>query len=141
MGMDDLDAVAVLEASLQAFPWSRGNLADSLAAGHDMRVLRLGSDLVGFSVVMSVLDEAHLLVIGVDRRYQGQGHGARLLLQVIEAARAGGAVHLFLEVRRSNEQAIGFYRRFGFVRIGVRRGYYRSAAGREDALVFDKELR
>ena len=68
-------------------------------------------------------------------------NGARLLLQVIEAARAGGAVHLFLEVRRSNEQAIGFYRRFGFVRIGVRRGYYRSAAGREDALVFDKELR
>ena len=138
--MDDLDAVAALEESLQAFPWSRGNLADSLAAGHDMRVLRLGSDLIGFSVVMSV-DEAHLLVIGVDRRYQGHGHGARQLLQVIDTARAGGAVHLFLEVRRSNEQAIGFYRRFGFVQIGVRRGYYQSAAGREDALVFDKELR
>ncbi len=141
MRMDDLDAVAALEASLQAFPWSRGNLADSLAAGHDMRVLRLGSDLIGFSVVMSALDEAHLLVIGVDRRYQGHGHGARQLLQVIETARAGGAVHLFLEVRRSNQQATDFYRRFGFVQIGVRRGYYRSAAGREDALIFDKDLR
>ena len=53
MSADDLDAVTALEASLQEFPWSRGNFADSLAAGHDVRVLRSGADLVGFSVVMT----------------------------------------------------------------------------------------
>ena len=141
MGEDDLDAVAALEASLQEFPWSRGNFADSLAAGHGASVLRLGDDLVGFSVVMSVVDEAHLLNIGIDRRHQERGHGARLLRRIIDHARAAGAVRLLLEVRRSNRQAIGFYRHFGFSQIGVRRAYYPAAAGREDALVFDKELR
>jgi len=140
MTADDLDAVTVLEASLQAFPWSRGNFADSLTAGHDARVLHLGDDLVGFSVVMMVVDEAHLLNIGVDRRYQGQGHGARMLRQIMDDARSAGALRLLLEVRPSNRQSIDFYQRFGFKQIGARRAYYPAAAGREDALVFDKEL-
>ena len=141
MTANDLDAVVALEASLQDFPWSRGNFADSLAAGHDMRVLRLGGDVAGFSVFLSIVDEAHLLDIGVDRRHQRQGHGGRLLQQVSEAARTGGAVRMLLEVRPANTQAIAFYRGFGFAQIGVRRGYYPAAAGREDALVFGMELR
>lgn len=140
MNERDLDGVAGLEAELQAFPWSRGNFADSLQAGHSVWVLRIGGDLVGFSVVMSVLDEAHLLNIGVNRRYQGRGYGARLLRQVMENARLNGAQKLFLEVRPSNDQAVALYRHFGFRQIGLRKGYYRAADGREDALIFDKEL-
>jgi [ribosomal protein S18]-alanine N-acetyltransferase len=140
MTADDLDAVVALEASLQDFPWSRGNFADSLAAGHEMRVLRLGGDVVGFSVVVSIVDEAHLLVIGVDRRHHRHGHGARLLRQIIDTARADGAARLLLEVRPVNTQAIAFYQSFGFAQIGVRRGYYPAVTGREDALVFEMEL-
>lgn len=140
MNERDLDAVAALEASLQAFPWSRGNFADSLLAGHSVWVVRIGGDLVGFSVVMSVIDEAHLLNIGVCQRYQGQGYGARLLRRAMESARLGGAAKLFLEVRPSNAQAVALYRHFGFRQIGLRKGYYPAETGREDALIFDKEL-
>ena len=63
-----------------------------------------------------------------------------MLQQIMDDARAAGALRLLLEVRPSNRQAIDFYRRFGFKQIGVRRAYYPAAAGREDALVFDKEL-
>lgn len=140
MNEHDLDSVAALEASLQAFPWSRGNFADSLTAGHSVWVCRLGGDLIGFSVVMSVLDEAHLLNIGVCQRYQGQGYGARLLRHAMECARLGGANKLFLEVRPSNERAVDLYHHFGFRQIGLRKGYYPAAIGREDGLVFDKEL-
>ena len=136
----DLDAVSALEASLQVHPWARGNFADSLAAGHAARVLRSAGEVIGFSVVMTVLDEAHLLNLGVDRCHQGQGHGARLLQQVIEEARSAGARRLLLEVRSSNRQAIDFYQRFAFTQVGVRRAYYPTLAGREDALLFDKEL-
>jgi ribosomal-protein-alanine N-acetyltransferase len=135
-----LDAVAALEATLQAFPWSRGNFADSLVAGYSVWVLRLGGELIGFSVVMRIIDEAHLLTIGVCKRYQGQGYGARMLRHAMECARLGGASKLFLEVRPSNERAVELYRHFGFHQIGVRKGYYPAVAGREDALVFDKEL-
>jgi ribosomal-protein-alanine N-acetyltransferase len=140
MNERDLDAVAALEASIQAFPWSRGNFADSLQAGHSVWVCRLGGDLIGFSVIMRVLDEAHLLNLGVCQRYQGKGYGARLLRHVLEGARLHGANKLFLVVRPSNERAVALYRHFGFNQIGVRRGYYPAAIGREDALVFDKEL-
>lgn len=140
MNERDLDAVAALEASLQPFPWSRTNFADSLEVGHSCWVYRLGGDLVGFSVVMSVIDEAHLLNIGIDRRYHGQGYGARMLRTAMESARLGGATKLFLEVRPSNEQAVSLYRHFGFRQIGLRKGYYPAVIGREDALIFDKEL-
>jgi len=136
----DLDAVSALDASLQDHPWARGNFADSLAAGHAAHVLRSDGEVIGFSVVMTVVDEAHLLNIGVDRRHQGQGHGARLLRQIIEDARSAGAVRLLLEVRRSNQQAIDFYRHFAFMQVAVRRAYYPTLAGREDALLFDKDL-
>ncbi|AXS79772.1 ribosomal-protein-alanine N-acetyltransferase [Dechloromonas sp. HYN0024] len=140
MNERDLDAVAALEATLQIFPWTRGNFADSLVAGYSVWVLRLGGDLIGFSVVMPVIDEAHLLTIGICKRYQGQGYGARMLRHAMEYARLGGAKTLFLEVRPSNERAVDLYRHFGFRQIGLRKGYYPAVIGREDALVFDKEL-
>jgi len=87
-----------------------------------------------------VIDEAHLLNVGVCQRYQGQGYGARLLRHAMENARLNHASKLFLEVRPSNERAVELYRHFGFNQIGLRRGYYPAAIGREDALVFDKEL-
>jgi ribosomal-protein-alanine N-acetyltransferase len=140
MNERDLDSVAALEASLQAFPWSRGNFADSLLAGYSVWVLRLGGELIGFSVLMRIIDEAHLLTIGVCTRYQGLGYGARMLRHAMECARLGGANKMFLEVRPSNERAVELYRHFGFHQIGVRKGYYPAVAGREDALIFDKEL-
>jgi len=140
MNERDLDPVAALEATLQAFPWSRGNFADSLQAGYSVWVCRLGGELIGFSVVMLVLDEAHLLNIGVCQRHQGKGYGARLLRHAMECARLGGARKLFLEVRPSNARAVDLYRHFGFQQIGLRKAYYPTAGGREDGLVFDKEL-
>ncbi|MEN3373823.1 ribosomal protein S18-alanine N-acetyltransferase [Dechloromonas sp. ZS-1] len=136
----DLDEVAALEAHLQAFPWTQGHFADSLTAGHSVWVLRSGSQLIGFAVVMVVLDEAHLLNIGVDARLHGQGFGARLLRHVMTVAQRHGAHRLFLEVRPSNDRAVALYRHFGFREIGRRKGYYPAQTGREDALIFDKEL-
>ncbi len=140
MNERDLDGVTALEATLQSFPWSRGNFADSLEAGYSVWVMRRGGELLGFSVVMSVLDEAHLLNIGVAKPHQGKGNGARLLRHAMECARLGGATKLFLEVRPSNDQAVALYRHFGFRQIGLRKGYYPALVGREDALIFDKEL-
>lgn len=140
MNERDLNAVATLEAGLQVFPWSRGNFADSLECGYSVWVLRSGGELIGFSVVMMVIDEAHLLNIGVGKRFQGKGYGARMLRHAMDCAHQGGAEKLFLEVRPSNERAVALYRHFGFRQIGVRKGYYPAVVGREDALIFDKEL-
>lgn len=140
MSETDLDRVAALEAELQAFPWSRGNFSDSLKVGHSVWVCLLAGELIGFSVAMLVIDEAHLLTIGVAPAQQGRGYGAELLRRVMDNARSHGAQRLFLEVRPSNARAVDLYRHFGFRQIGLRKGYYPAAGGREDALIFDKEL-
>ncbi len=111
-----------------------------MSSGHSVSVLRQGGDLIGFSVVMSVIDEAHLLNIGICKHYQGQGLGARLLRHAMSCAQLGGASRMFLEVRPSNERAVELYHHFGFRQIGLRKGYYPATTGREDGLVFDREL-
>jgi ribosomal-protein-alanine N-acetyltransferase len=45
-----------------------------------------------------------------------------------------------LEVRASNLAAIGLYRSMGFADIGLRRDYYRTENGREDAILMGREL-
>lgn len=140
MAVADLDAVAAVEASLQDFPWTRGNFADSLHAGYSAWIASIGGEVIGFSVVMQVLDEAHLLNIGIASQHQGRGFGARLLRQAMTNAAQNGAHWMFLEVRPGNARAVALYRHFGFHEIGRRKDYYPARQGREDALVFQKEL-
>lgn len=140
MNASDLDDVLAIENTVYPFPWTRGNFADSLAAGYSAWVCRIGGELVGYAVIMMVLDEAHLLNISVDQSRHGMGFGARLLRHAMSVARTLGARMLLLEVRPSNERALQLYKHFGFVRIGVRKAYYPAHDGREDALVLTHAL-
>jgi ribosomal-protein-alanine N-acetyltransferase len=135
MNAHDLDEVLAIENALHPFPWTRGNFADSLSAGYSTWVCRVGGELIGYVVVMMAVDEAHLLNISVCERRQRMGFGARLLRHAMAVARTLGGKTLLLEVRPSNEKALELYRHFGFVRIGVRKGYYPAHEGREDAMV------
>ena len=136
----DIVPLAGVEAQIQAFPWSEGNFKESLSAGYDCWAMRQGSDLIGFAVVMRVIDEAHLLNIGITPARQGQGLGARLLQFASQHAFNQGAIKFFLEVRPSNTQAVKLYRAFGFHEIAKRKNYYPAVEGREDALIFERAL-
>jgi ribosomal-protein-alanine N-acetyltransferase len=137
----DLDWVVENEAELHAFPWTRGNFVDSLVAGYGAWILRDTAQPLAYAVMLTVVDEAHLLNISVARPAQRAGIGGRLLRQLFDEARERGASQFFLEVRPSNEAAIALYDRHGFESIGRRRGYYPARdGGREDAIVMRREL-
>ncbi|WP_454693733.1 tRNA (adenosine(37)-N6)-threonylcarbamoyltransferase complex dimerization subunit type 1 TsaB [Achromobacter aegrifaciens] len=137
----DLDEVVAVEAHVQAFPWTRGNFADALAAGYGAWVLRREGRLAGVCVLMFAPDVAHLLVIAVAKPLHRQGLGGVLLDWCEQQARERGVEGVLLEVRPSNESAINFYKRHGYLQIGVRRGYYPAEkGGREDALVMQKRF-
>lgn len=132
-----VDAVMAIEVAAYAFPWSRGNFIDSLAAGYAARVLRdARGELLGYFVAMAGVDEMHLLNITVAPAVQGRGH-ARVLIDALAAlCRAQQARALWLEVRASNARARAMYERLGFTQVGVRKGYYPAPFGRrEDAIV------
>lgn len=133
----------VLEVETQAydFPWSRGNFIDSLKAGYQAQVLRGGGDLLGYFVAMKGFEEVHLLNITVNPVYQRQGW-ARVMLDALALwSRGRGAQWLWLEVRASNQRAIGIYERHGYRRVGERKDYYPAPGGkREQAVVMSLRL-
>ena len=136
----DLDAVMAIEGVIYSHPWTRGNFADSLVAGYECCTWRLGRELIGYFVLMGGVGEAHLLNLSIAKEYQRSGHGSALLREAFAVARRLGARQIFLEVRPSNHPAQALYRRFGFRKAGVRRGYYPAHVGREDALVLTLPL-
>lgn len=140
MTPDDLDSVAHAEARIYPFPWTHGNFADSLKAGHRAIVAREQGVLVGYAVVMQALDEAHLLNISILPEAQSGGRGQTLLEHLLEDAKKHAAARMFLEVRRSNGRAQAFYLRHGFTEVAKRRSYYPANGGREDAIVMAREL-
>lgn len=136
----DLEGVMAIEKAIYSHPWTRGNFTDSLSAGYECRCLWLGSELLGYFVLMVAAQEAHLLNLSIGAARQRRGHGSGLLREAADLARRLGARNVFLEVRPSNNGAQALYTRFGFRRIGTRRGYYPAQAGREDALVLTLPL-
>jgi [ribosomal protein S18]-alanine N-acetyltransferase len=130
----DLAAVAQLERSLYAFPWSIGNFRDSVTAGYDCWAVSHGESIIGYAVLMVALDESHLLNFAVAPEWQGQGIGRAFLEHMIQVARDAGCQIIYLEVRPSNLAARHLYRKLGFQQIAIRPDYYPALGGREDAL-------
>jgi ribosomal-protein-alanine N-acetyltransferase len=137
MVMRDVETVAAIEATAYSHPWTRGNFIDSLAAGYLAEVLvdQQASSIVGYFVAMPGVDELHLLNVTVAPACQCRGHGQHLLQAVLAHARQRRLASVWLEVRQGNLRAQALYQRLGFIESGVRRGYYPSASGREDAVV------
>jgi len=140
MQQGSLDEIVRAEGEIYEFPWTRGNFADSMAAGYDCFELRAGAPLIGYAVMMFSPGEAHLLNLSIISAMQRQGYGAAFLRVLIECARARGAVRMLLEVRPSNDAARRLYGRAGFAGAGVRRSYYPARHGREDALMLALDL-
>ena len=137
MQVDDLPAVITIENSVYPYPWTRGNFLDSMYSGYQSWTVREASGAIaGYFLMMLAVDEAHLLNISVRRDLHGKGVGRMQLHKVVELARHAGMQSVLLEVRPSNLRALAIYEQFGFVRIGIRRGYYPAGEGcREDAIV------
>ena len=131
----DLESVLAIETAAYPFPWTRGNFEDCLKSGYICRVAEADGIIVGYNVLMPGVDEGHVLNCCVSPKWQGQGFGNQLMLDLIERAHHYRMGCLFLEVRPSNRKAIKLYERLGFEAVGLRRHYYPAHDGREDALV------
>ncbi|WP_201294998.1 MULTISPECIES: ribosomal protein S18-alanine N-acetyltransferase [unclassified Nocardiopsis] len=133
MTADDVPAVMDLERTL--FPldaWSEGMLRDELAeTTRHYVVAESGDAVVGYAGLRFVPPEGDVQTMAVAEQVWGRGVGSALLTELLDQAGRRGVTHMFLEVRSDNPRAQRLYERFGFVQIGVRRGYYNGA----DALV------
>ena len=136
-------AGAMAAAHAQAFdhPWDEAAFLEVMQGPGVFGFVALAEDPVGVVLCRSVAGEAEVLTLAVPPWTRRKGVGQALMEAALGVLRAGGAGSVFLEVDIQNGPATRLYERLGFVRTGLRRGYYdRGAAPRADALVMRLDL-
>jgi len=139
MRSSDLPGVMAIERASYQFPWEEDIFRDCFRANYSCWVCEEQDTVLGYSILSMAVGEAHVLNICVAPAEQGQGIGRKMLENLVEIAR-GQAETMFLEVRPSNTVAIALYEDMGFNEISIRKGYYQSENGREDAIMLAKQI-
>lgn len=139
--MVEEDIGHILEIEKQSFvtPWTKGMVEETLASPISTSfVTEETGRLLGYIMLYSVADEAHILNLAVHPASRRKGHGLRLISAAIGHSKKRGVSDFFLEVRESNHSAQDLYRKLGFKIIGRRKRYYTET--KEDALVMQLSL-
>lgn len=109
------------------------NLRQIAFSEHPALAARSRDYIAGFVGLWFILNEAHIVAIGVRSRRRRRGIGELLLIGALQEAQRRGARAATLEVRTSNEPARRLYRKYGFREVGLRRKYYMDNG--EDAVI------
>ncbi|MCW8880236.1 MAG: ribosomal protein S18-alanine N-acetyltransferase [Kangiellaceae bacterium] len=146
----DLCEILNIERRVHNNPWSSETITQSIdrlsgkkQAGQvqkDGFVALRNQKVVGYLFYSKVFEEIELTNIAVDFDYQGQSIGGQLLKQLVDFAYATQSLHIFLEVRASNTGAITLYQNVGFIQTSLRKNYYPTQRGREDAVLMTLQL-
>jgi ribosomal-protein-alanine N-acetyltransferase len=122
-----VDDVLPIERTLfQPEPWTAHHFWSELgqtATRHYVIAVE-GDEIVGYAGLCDYPDEAFVQTMAVAKDQQGKGIGALLLEELLAEAARRDKTPVLLEVRADNEPAQRLYLRYGFVKEGVRRGYY-----------------
>jgi ribosomal-protein-alanine N-acetyltransferase len=138
---DDLDALAAAHALAFQPGWTAEEIAD-LGSGPGAYAI-LVEDAAPFGMILcrAMAGEAEILTLAVDPAQRRRGAGRALVEAAALTARQAGAGEMFLEVATDNAAALALYEKAGFVRAGLRRGYYRRGAdAAADAVVMRRDL-
>ena len=140
MHIDDLEYIYKLELESYSFPWTKEILRDCILYKYDSYSVFIDDTLVGYIISKISFPETHILNLTVDINYRNNGIGQALIELTINDARIRKSQDIILEVRSRNLIAQALYNKLGFEKIGIRKGYYDSENGREDAFVLRLKL-
>ena len=119
--------------------WSKQLFERELAEPlSQVRGLFCDEELVGYLIAHTVLDESHIVSLGLAPEWRRRGGGRFLLQDFLRYCRLQGVNTITLEVRVSNLAARALYEGCGFTVGGLRRNYY--SDNNEDALTMRYEF-
>ena len=87
--------------------------------------------ILGFVFFYHVKDEIEIIQIGIIKSYQRKNYGSLIINKI---KKLNDIKKIFLEVSVENSQAVNFYLKNGFKKIGIRKAYYKSNNKRINAL-------
>lgn len=136
----DLDWLANIEQELFTSYWKKEDFKTELTTNQFAKyfVIYQNDQPAGYVGVWLLYEQAQITTIGVCKKFQKMGLGAKLLQHVIKYAQENGGETISLEVRVSNQPAINLYQKLGFSVINIRKNYY--SDNHEDAYLMMKGI-
>lgn len=121
----DINQVASLEQQIFSDAWSENAVAETFRQPQSILTGAFESNVLkGYLIVYYVLDELEIARIAVAPNCRRQGIAERLLQDLEEKSRQLKIDRWLLDVRESNQAAIGLYKKYGFSEDGKRKKFY-----------------
>jgi len=137
MRIADLDQLMAIEQYSFPTPWKREMYEHDLTENKHSRfyvIKRADTDeLAAYIGSWFIADEVHIGTIATKAEYRGWRLAEQLVAYTALQGLNEGMSYIILEVRTNNGPAIRLYERMGFVRVGMRKGYYTDTG--EDAIL------
>lgn len=133
----DIDDVYRIEQEQFLKPWKKHYFTAELS--HDLSYFYIArdedaGDIRGYMICWIIEKTMEIHNIAVKREHKRQGTGSQLMEFMLAKAAADNVDEVFLEVRKSNLEAVRFYEKYKFRQIGCRKNYF--SEPQEDALVY-----
>ena len=136
---EDVEAIASVLSESPEISWSESQVREEIdGKGRLALVGCCHGMLVGFCFVRALDETAELLLIAIRSQVRRRGYASEIAKQIAVELKGIGVREVFLEVRKSNEGAIQFYRELGYIQVDVRRKYYRNPV--DDAILLKLPL-
>ena len=138
MTHEDLKSIKdILYSDFDNF-WTYEVLKDELSSEISKYfVCKINDIVVGFCGIKIILDTAEIMNIVIKKDFRGQGLSNQLLSYVINICKQLNIKSINLEVNVENTIAINLYKKYNFVKVGLRKKYYDNTT---DALLMTLDL-
>lgn len=128
--INDIDQIENIEKECFIDPWPKEafvrELTNDISAFY---VLKDEDNIIGYYGLWYMFENADLVNIAVAKSYQGNKYGELLLNDAINRCKDKNVEFLHLEVRVDNNVAINLYKKYDFVEVRKREGYYNGTDG------------
>ena len=130
----DIDAIVLVENKSFSLPWTKKAFGQELLNDKAYYlVMEEDHQIIGYGGFWKILDEGHFTNVAIMPEYRSKGFGKKLIEAMLNYARTLEISRVTLEVRESNESALGAYLSSGFQIEGKRSRYYTKPV--EDAMI------
>jgi ribosomal-protein-alanine N-acetyltransferase len=143
--LEDLKEVRRIEMLSFSDPWSE-HMFEALfqIAQSGFYIAEIKSRIIGFSIVLiepyfaqsAPQKRAHMINLAVHSSFRRSGYGTHIVNRILKDVKQHHIESIYLEVRKSNLEALAFYSKLDFLRIGKIKDFYMD----EDAIVMSKKI-
>ena len=132
--VNDLDKINDLENQLN-LNITKLNFFDHIISNKNFRFVKLISNkqIIGILQFSWNKSECDIISIGIIEKFQKLNHGKKL----VEYLKSFNFKNIYVEVSVNNKNAIMFYQRLNFLKIGLRKNYYKKQ--KSDAILLKLE--